>query len=267
MTWTTLPRFKTELGLSGYQIGDGPTLVLLHGVGLRSEAWNGLTAYLSDSFSIYAIDLPGHGESKSLEGEASSLKDYSDVITAYLESFDGPVHVVGHSMGAMIAIDIAIHHPERVKSIAALNAIYQRSDIASKAVKARAEALRGIAQKDLNTDVTLQRWFGEYPEGDSLDAAKACDGWIRKTPIKEYQKAYYCFAHHDGPSMQQLPKLQVPSLFITGADEPNSTPEMSQAMAQIAPLGRAEIIRGAAHMMPMTHAKQVATAFKHHFKD
>lgn len=267
MIWTTQPRFKTELGLSGYCLGDGPNLVLLHGVGLRSEAWNSLVAYLSDSFSIYAIDLPGHGESESLEGDASSLEDYSDAITAYLESFDGPVYIAGHSMGAMIAINIAINHPERVKSIAALNAIYKRSDIASKAVKARAEALRGIAQKNLNTDVTLQRWFGENPESDSLDAAKACDGWIRKTPIMEYQKAYHCFAHHDGPSAKQLPKLKVPSLFITGADEPNSTPEMSQAMAQIVPLGRAEIIRGAAHMMPMTHAEQVATVLRHHFKE
>ena len=267
MTWTTQPRFKTELGLSGYYLGDGPNLVLLHGVGLRSEAWNSLVAYLSDSFSIYAIDLPGHGESESLEGDASSLEDYSDAITAYLKSFEAPVHIAGHSMGAMIAINIAINHPERVKSMAVLNAIYQRSDIASKAVKARAEALKDIAQKDLNTDVTLQRWFGESPTGELLKVAKACDSWIRKTPIMEYQKAYHCFAHHDGPSAKQLSTLKAPSLFITGADEPNSTPEMSQAMARLVPLGQAKIIPDAAHMMPMTHAEQVATVLRHHFKE
>lgn len=265
MTWTTQQRFRTGYGLSGYHTGDGPALILLHGVGLRSEAWNGLSEYLRDSFSIFAIDLPGHGDSESLGAAASTLEDYANVIAAYLKSFGRPVSLAGHSMGAMIALDIAMRFPDRVKSIAALNAIYRRSDIASKAVKARAEALKGISKNDLNTDVTLMRWFEESPAEEATQAAQACKTWLHETSMPEYQRAYDIFAHHDGPTSAQLGELQAATLFITGADEPNSTPNMSRAMADIAPLGTAKIIPGAAHMMPMTHAKQVAAALKHHF--
>ena len=57
--------------------------------------------------------------------------------------------------------------------------------------------------------------------------------------------------------MRTLARLSCPALFMTGAKEPNSTPEMSQAMARIAPHGRAVIVEGAAHMLPMTHAVPV----------
>ena len=266
MTWTTQPRFKTRNGLSGYQIGSGPALMLLHGVGLRAEAWNGVSNYLRHDYCIYAIDLPGHGESESLAGAAPGLEDYSNVIADYLKDFERPVHLAGHSMGAMIALDIATRFPNRVKSIAALNAIYGRSDAASIAVKARASALKAIRQNNLNTDVTMTRWFGDSPAPKVLMTTKACNRWLHQTLISEYQKAYQVFAHHDGLSSDQLLNLPMPALFLTGSDEPNSTPQMSLEMARIAPLGTAKIIEDAAHMMPMTHAEQVAINFKNHFK-
>jgi pimeloyl-ACP methyl ester carboxylesterase len=68
------------------------------------------------------------------------------------------------------------------------------------------------------------------------------------------------FANEDGPADTGLATLQCPALFITGADEPNSTPAMSAAMAKLTPNGRAVIVAGAAHMLPMTHAAEVNTA-------
>lgn len=266
MTWTTQPRFKTQQGLSGYHQGSGPALVFLHGVGLRSEAWNRLTEKLKDQFSIHALDLPGHGDSNGLSAGAE-LKDYSNLIIDYIKTIDQPVVLAGHSMGAMIALDIAIRSPEAIKSVAALNAIFRRTSAASFAVKARAAALKSLPQNELNTDVTLARWFGDHPTGKDLAAAQACKRWIHETQISEYQKAYSIFAHHDGPAETDLKSLEIPALFITGADEPNSTPDMSQAMANIVPNGNAIIVEGAAHMMPMTHPDQVALAMKHHFKD
>ena len=266
MTWTTQPRFKSGNGLTGYQIGAGPTLALLHGVGLRAEAWNGISEFLRHDFNVHAIDLPGHGQSESLRGTEARLEDYSMAIANYLDGFEKPVHLAGHSMGAMIALDIAIRWPKKIKTIAALNAIYGRSDDASKAVKARARALKTIGQNDLNTDVTMTRWFGNTPTGNALAAANACKRWLHQTSILEYYKAYQVFANHDGLSPNQLVNLSIPALFMTGSDEPNSTPQMSHDMANIAPFGTYKLIENAAHMMPMTHAQQVSISLKHYFK-
>ena len=153
-----------------------------------------------------------------------------------------------------------------VKGVAALNAIYQRSDTAAQAVQTRAAALKGLSQDDLSTDVTFARWFGDNPSDELFESAQSCRAWLHETPIEAYQQAYEIFAHHDGSSLEHLAQLKIPALFITGSDEPNSTPSMSRDMATAAPRGRAEIIAGAAHMMPMTHAHQVANFLTHHFK-
>jgi len=242
-------------------------MVLLHGVGLRSESWRNLIGLLQGKFSIYAIDLPGHGQSQGLTSETLTLENYSDSIAAYLKSFQTPIYLIGHSMGALIALDIAIRFPTLVKGVAALNTIYQRSDKAAKAVQTRAAALMDLSQNDLNTDVTLTRWFGDSPSGDALIAAQSCKAWLHETPISEYRNAYHIFAHHDGVRPQQLAQLNIPALFITGADEPNSTPQMSRDMAKRALMGTAKIISGAAHMMPMTHAPELANILEEHFTE
>lgn len=265
MNWTTLQPFKTANGLSGYHGGKGPTLVLLHGVGLKAEFWAKLIKYLIDDFSIYAIDLPGHGASQSLKANLHGLADYSDVVAAYLKTFQHPVYLVGHSMGAMIALDIATKYPAIINTVAALNGVFRRSDMALKAVQKRAAQISGIAQGELKTEATLTRWFGPDPSGDDLESLESCTAWLHATPITDYMQAYYVFAHHDGPTEEELSQLKMPALFVTGSKEPNSTPDMSRQMAKISPIGKVKIIKDAAHMMPMTHAKNVALTLKYHF--
>jgi len=266
MTWTTRPRFKTSSGLAGIRLGEGPPIILLHGVGLRSEAWNAISELLSSSYTIHAVDLPGHGESLDLSTNTLTLDEYANIIASYLTTFDRPVYLAGHSMGAMIALNIANRFQNSVRSVATLNAIYNRSETAPQAVKARAAALKNISQEQLNNQVTLNRWFGDNPSGKNLAAAQKCKDWLHETKIAQYQKAYEVFANQDGPSETQLIDITIPALFMTGSDEPNSTPDMSISMAKTAPMGKAVIIDGAAHMMPMTHPDHVATELKHHFK-
>ena len=62
MTWTTRPRSDLA-GLACIRAGDGPPVLLIHGVGLRAEAWGAVIDRLAERFAVHAIDLPGHGES------------------------------------------------------------------------------------------------------------------------------------------------------------------------------------------------------------
>ncbi len=247
MIWTTRPRSDLGGGLSGIVAGSGAPVLLIHGVGLRAEAWAPQIDALSRHFRVIAADLPGHGES-GLRAEAT-LEDYSARLARVLSH---PAVVIGHSMGAMIALDLARMVPDRVRGVAALNAVFHRSPEAKAAVLARAEELSGTVRPD--PEPTLRRWFGEA----ETEARWVCRAWLEGADPSGYRAAYGVFARENGPSDMTLRALHCPALFLTGGQEPNSTPAMSEAMAALAPRGRAEIVSDAAHLMPMTHSAGVS---------
>ncbi|MEM8975942.1 MAG: alpha/beta hydrolase [Pseudomonadota bacterium] len=249
-TWNTQPR--SEFGeLAAIQMGRGIDILLLHGVGLRSEAWNEQIKALKERYSVIAPDMPGHGESPPLQGKAT-LTTYTERI---VEALDGttsnPLFVVGHSMGAMIALNLASNHPTRVHGLVALNAVYRRKPTAAAAVRQRANALDGVNATDPSGP--LKRWFKD----DASPEALACSEWLTEVSPAGYKTAYSVFAHSDGPADEDLKALACPALFMTGADDPNSTPTMSEAMAAHPPNGRSVVLDNAAHMMPMTHPEKV----------
>lgn len=248
MTWTTRPRSEIG-GLAAIDASEGPLVILLHGVGLRAEAWGAqIDALVAAGFRVLCPDMPGHGETAFHRVEG--LDSYAAPVAALI---DQPAVLIGHSMGALIATRIAAES-ENVKGVAALNAVFQRTDAARTAVLARANALDEGQVNDPST--TLQRWFAEKTSAER----DACDNWLRQVDPRAYKAAYTVFAKSDSPTAEQLAAITCPALFMTGEDEPNSTPRMSQEMAALAPNGRAEIIPKAAHMMPMTHARQVNAA-------
>lgn len=243
MTWTTQPRSKIGR-LSVIRADADPEIVLIHGVGLRAEAWGAQIGALRGAM---AVDMPGHGQSARLK-DSPQLANFADAIA---EIMTKPSVVIGHSFGAMIALDLASRYPQLVKGVATLNAIFQRDQQAKASVAARANSLDG--QTTADPSATLVRWFGDSPS----PARDACRDWLCNVDAAGYRDAYRVFATEDGPSEKSLMALNCPALFITGENEPNSTPCMSQRMAELAALGRAEIVEGAAHMMPMTHAAEV----------
>lgn len=249
MTWTTQPRSNLS-GLAAVARGTGPTLLLLHGVGLRAEAWG---AQFDLPARIVAPDMPGHGESPCNDNNMS-LEDYVLAALDVLKGLDAPVIVVGHSMGAMLALALANRAPGSVRAVVALNAIFERSLPAQEAVLGRAAELDGKSMPDQTP--TLERWFGI----DASAERDACTNWLNDVKPAAYKCAYTAFATSQIPDRDSLSRLSCPALFITGSEEPNSTPAMSQTMASLAPKGRSIIVDGAAHMMSMTHPREVNAA-------
>jgi (E)-2-((N-methylformamido)methylene)succinate hydrolase len=247
MMWTTRPRSRIG-DVSAIVAGDGPLVVLVHGVGLRAEAWNRQIDVLATRHRVLAVDLPGHGDSPVLNHQMG-LSGYTEAIVG---SLDEPALVVGHSMGAMVALDMVSRYPDHVHGIAALNAIHQRSSQAQLAVHARAAELDGECRIDPSR--TLERWFANQESAER----SACQKWLTQMDPRAYRMAYQVFANENGPSDQVLSAISCPAMFVTGSEEPNSTPAMSHRMADLAPHGHAKVLNGAAHMMPMTHADEVS---------
>ncbi len=255
MIWKTLPRSKLSKQLNGWRGGSGPHLLMIHGVGMHADYWSNLIPRLENYFSLTVIDMPGHGSSLCSNAKTPSLAHYTDRIAQLIQNSSAPSLVVGHSMGAMIALDLATRYADCISAFVALNAVFQRSDTAKTEVRSRAKSI--AEGTDMNISSTLERWFEKPSEGVPAIALTECEKWLNRVNRKGYQQAYHAFAHHDEPDADTLKRIQCAGLFMTGENEPNSTPAMSRAMASALEHGEYYIAKGARHMMSMTHGDEV----------
>lgn len=243
---TIPPRSRTPGGAAYAQAGTGAALVLVHGVGMRLEAWGPQIAALSTTNRVIALDMPGHGDSDPLPA-GSALPDFVRWLGGVLDDLGlARAALAGHSMGALIAGAAAITFPERIARVALLNPVFRRSPEARAAVVARAA---GIGRGEIDVDGPLDRWFGEADKGS--EAAHAVRGWLRAVDPGGYATAYGAFAAGDATYADRWGEYPGPALFLTGRDDPNSTPAMAAAMADAAPQGRAAVIEGR-HMVGLT---------------
>jgi len=97
-----------------------PLVLLVHGAGMDRTVWQMQTRYLAHhGFRAAAVDLPGHGRSGGPPlRSVAEMADWTAGLIAELG--DGPAHVVGHSMGSFVAIELAARVPERVASLVLL---------------------------------------------------------------------------------------------------------------------------------------------------
>ncbi|MDR6413065.1 alpha/beta fold hydrolase [Paraburkholderia terricola] len=232
------------------------TVVLIHGVGMNQSVWAPQIDALTASFQVVVYDMLGHGES-ALPTAAPTLDEYASQLEALLDAIKiERAHVVGHSMGALVALEFALTHPGRTLSVAALNAVYARTPQQREAVMSRA-AMLGDASDDAGVDATLSRWFGVPVPVHLTQAAQAVRELLLSADPVGYARTYRLFACSDDAHVGRLANLAVPALFLTGECDPNSSPAMSRAMAAAAPFGRAEIIANARHMMNVTDSVRV----------
>ena len=161
MEWKNWPRIPGPSQLDMIQAGDhGPPVVLIHGVGLRADTWGAQIETLAQDYRVYAFDTPGRGGSAPV-GENPTLADYTDRFAEAIATLDEPALVAGHSMGALIVLDLGIRYPALVSGVAALNGVFRRSDAAKKGAQGRAADL--TAGKSADLGATLPRWFGDTP--------------------------------------------------------------------------------------------------------
>ena len=115
-------KLSDTVSLRYQKSGNGPPLVLLHTIRTQIEYFRALVPLLAEKFTVYAVDLPGHGFSS-----VDTTKDYDEPylrsgIIDFLKLLDlRSVTLVGESIGAVIALTVASEIPERIKAIFAFN--------------------------------------------------------------------------------------------------------------------------------------------------
>jgi pimeloyl-ACP methyl ester carboxylesterase len=258
MTFPTRSRSSTLHGAAYVDAGEGEPVVLVHGVGLRLEAWELQIESLAKTHRVIAVDLPGHGASSPI-GQGSGLAAFVDWFVTTLDDlgFDS-VNIAGHSMGALIAGGCAVTAPERVQRVALLSAVHRRDSAAASAVRVRAAE---IAAGKLDPIAPLSRWFGN--ECVASGPYLLVKDWLTSVDVEAYATAYGAFAEGDDLYADQWPGVACPALLLTGELDPNSTPQMSRDLAAAAPHAEACIIADHRHMVNMTAPDEVTAALRH----
>lgn len=248
----TLQRSRTPSGAAYLDRGLGDeTVVLIHGVGMRIEAWGPQIERLAEEFRVVAVDLPGHGFSAPL-GQPPKLQNFVAWFDILLDELElGPINVAGHSMGALIATGIVATAPEKVRRVALLNGVHRRSAAARSAVEARAHE---IMTGSFDRKAPLARWFSDAEK--KTGAYALVNELLQTVDVEGYAAAYRAFATGDAVYSDGWPSVRCPALFLTGDGDPNSTPDMAREMAAAA-RGQAVIISGHRHMVNLTAPDQV----------
>lgn len=242
--------------------GDGPPVVLIQGAGVGLDGWNPQVEALSDRFRCLVFDNRGYGASQAV-GDAFGLEVMVDDTLALADhhGFDR-FHVVGHSMGGLIALGVALRDPARIRSLALLNTF------GTGAVPTRLDAK--IAWIGARSALGPRRWrrhaFLEFVIPPDVLATADKDALAAQLGA--------LFGHDlaDRPSivMRQLgamkgvdylPRLGalagIPALVATGRWDPLAPPTAAEALAAALPGSRLEILEDASHGAPIQHAARV----------
>jgi (E)-2-((N-methylformamido)methylene)succinate hydrolase len=225
-------------------------VALLHGVGLDAGMWAPVRDALKRN--SVAIDLPGHGRQPALT-QPTSLAELAEDVLARLPQRS---HLVGFSLGALIAQYIARFHPDRVETLTCVNSVCRRTDAESRAVMDRLAAAE--ADFGATVEASIDRWYaGTSVPGAVVEATRRT---LEANDVGSFVHAYRVFATGDAVIGPELGNITVPTLAVTGELDPGSTPDMTQRLAAAIPGAKSLVVPGARHMLPVQDADVLAGA-------
>lgn len=225
------------------------TVVLLHGVGLDHTMWQPVLALLPDEIEAVTPDLPGHG-TKPPAPAGVTLADLAEGVAAAIPSGS---HVVGFSLGALVAQHLAVHRPELVATLTSVSSVCRRTADERAAVLGRLDS----AAKDFaaSAEASLRRWY-EGTDVSPEHVRLTRDTLLANDP-DSFVHCYRVFATADAEIASELCRIDAPALVMTGENDPGSTPEMTRRLAESIPHCRALVVPGARHMLPVERPREL----------
>jgi 3-oxoadipate enol-lactonase len=205
--------------------GEGPTVVLVHGLGGTTNFWEPVTAPLAEKHRVVRYDLDGHGRSP-LTGPVTVPELAAD-LAALIADLGAPVAVVGHSMGTMVVAHLAATRPDLVTGIALVGPVRVQPEAAKEATRARAATVRAEGMAAV-ADVIV----GAATSPAARAAHPAVGALVREMLLGQdpeaYAQACEALAGYDGAD---LGAITCPVLLLTGTDDKVGPPAAAEAMA------------------------------------
>lgn len=223
---------STRVALPPYALwvtrtGAGTPVVLLHGLSASSRWWAKNVDALAEKHLVAAVDLTGFGRSSGFFGLPATIPSFGDVtalLARWLETFDEPVHLVGHSMGGQIAIRLAAERPDLVRSLMLVNSAGMPFKLDP------FPHLRPLPKPPFGgpriAQVLLPDLFRAGPTSVAVASARVLRGDMR-------------------PWMREI---RVPTLLVWGENDPLVPLRYGEAMQREIPNARLVVIPRAAHV-------------------
>ncbi len=261
-------RFVQAGGLSWHvqEMGQGPTLLLLHGTGASTHSWRDLLPLLARDFHVVALDLPGHGFTEAPERDRLSLPAMARGLTALLGKLGvEPEGIVGHSAGAAIAMQMVLTGAVAPSCLISLNgALLPFKGVASQLFPSVARLLvlnplvpRLFAWRAGSTEAVTQLLEGM---GSRLDA-RGQDLYQRLFSNRVHVASTLgMMANWDLEALgRSFGRLDLPVLLVVGAGDRAVPPGDARAVAQRLPDARIETLPGAGHLIHEEKPGDIAT--------
>jgi 3-oxoadipate enol-lactonase len=252
---------------------DAPPLLLIMGMGFSSRGWEALPERLARSFRVITFDNRWTGRSRmngasTLQRLASRMfriSDLADDTASVLDAVGWPAFVFGVSMGGMIAQELALRHPARVRGLAlgATFADYVGAD------HPRFEVMMDLVVASAMATAHGQTRMGRHlVSGEFLRSSEArFVAWLKNAEFGGRRLALSQMAAIAGHStIDRLSKIDVPTLVITGDDDRLVPPSNSKRIAELISGSRLELLSGAGHVFPLEREDETVALLEAHFR-
>lgn len=226
--------------------GDGPEVVLVHGLGLDRDMWQWLLPDLG-AFRVLAYDLFGHGASPDPDGIPSLMMLARQILGLMDHCGIDRAAIVGFSLGGMIARRFAIDHPERTRALAILNSAHDRTDAERASIQKRV-AQASVEGPAATVEAALERWFTAPFRVGHPEITDQVRAWVLANRPTVYPQIYRVLVEGDAEIAESLRTIACPTLVMTGAEDLGNSPEMTRRMAEAIPGAEAIVLPGLRHM-------------------
>jgi pimeloyl-ACP methyl ester carboxylesterase len=234
--------------------GGGDGALCIHGLGGTSNTWTPLLPALS-RFTAVRFDLPGSGRSHRVEG-ALSIDGFVEACLRVLSSRNiGRVHVLGHSLGTIVATHLAAREPRIVRSLALFGPLLAPPDVARANIKARAAKARGegVAGMQAIADTLVQASTSAETRARRL----AVVAYVRESLMRQDPDGYArtCEALAEAEPADTT-RITCPTVLVTGDEDGVAPPQSVRAMGGKIAGSQVEVLRGCGHWTPLEKADE-----------
>ena len=227
--------------------GQGPDVLLIAGLGDPAEAWQPQLDGLSDRFRLTAFDNRGAGRTPLPEGRLSATT-MADDAAALLRALEVPsAHVVGYSMGSAIAQELALRHPELVRSLV-LMSTYARPDALW---RSQLNFWRWLAEAAPSERAFFEAFFTwvytprAHADGTVSQIVQEALAFPYQQSVEAFQaQVDVCLTHN---TEDRLPEIAAPTLVLSGELDIILPPRFGRSVAAGIPNARFDVMAGEAH--------------------
>ena len=222
----TSEKFKTDYFFKK-QDNRNP-IVFIHGVGLTKEMWTPQIEFFKDH-NVLTYDLIGHGKTP-LQKTQLNFEDFTKQLLNLIDELEVKnIHLIGFSLGSLIARHFAAIHGNRLNSLVLHGSIYKRSPEQKRIVENRYELIKTDRPASKNT--ALRRWFSEEFIRNNQEIYNEIYSMLEENDHNNLLKAYKLFVNYKDDD-EILSKINVNTLVTTGQNDLGSTTEMAKNLTE-----------------------------------